>query len=158
MRRAVSLGGFAAVRHRDRVLLVKQGYGFELWGFPGGAVEEGETLAEATRREVLEETGINVELEGLIASWERPDLALFVFLATPLDFVLTAQESEIADIGWFTASEVKTLQPGFASHRAVALRVLESTKPRLLPPSVVENPAGDDIAIWAGLRHGGSAD
>ena len=37
-----------------------------LWGIPGGVVEAGETLAEAVRREVLEETGLVVEPRELI--------------------------------------------------------------------------------------------
>ncbi|MCA0942421.1 NUDIX hydrolase [Salipiger pacificus] len=50
-----------AVLHRgDAVLLVRRANPPDagLWGFPGGKVERGETLAQATERELLEETGI----------------------------------------------------------------------------------------------------
>lgn len=52
----------------DRVLLVRranpprQGE----WSLPGGAQELGETVFEAARREVREETGLEVEITGLI--------------------------------------------------------------------------------------------
>lgn len=36
------------------------------WSLPGGAQHVGETLKEAALREVLEETGLNVDLGGLI--------------------------------------------------------------------------------------------
>ncbi len=53
--RAVSV----AIVHNERFLLVKRGRppALGLYAFPGGRVERGETLAEAARREVIEETG-----------------------------------------------------------------------------------------------------
>ncbi|RIK88683.1 MAG: hypothetical protein DCC69_00855 [Hyphomicrobiales bacterium] len=53
--RAVS----AAIYHEGRFLLVRRGRAPArgLYAFPGGRVEAGETLIEAVRREVIEETG-----------------------------------------------------------------------------------------------------
>ena len=46
----------------DRVLLLNQDTGTgRSWSLPGGKVEEGETLAAALVREMLEETGLDVE-------------------------------------------------------------------------------------------------
>lgn len=44
-----------------------------LCAIPGGALEVGETLAQAVRREVLEETGIVVEVAGLVGVYSDPD-------------------------------------------------------------------------------------
>lgn len=41
------------------------------WSLPGGAVEVGEKLAEAVRRETLEETGLVVEPLGVFETFER---------------------------------------------------------------------------------------
>jgi ADP-ribose pyrophosphatase YjhB (NUDIX family) len=62
----------AAIFHDGRFLLVRRGRApaLGLYAFPGGRVEEGETLDEAVRREVLEETGARVENIALIRAIE----------------------------------------------------------------------------------------
>lgn len=72
--------GVGAVVFRDNsVLLVRRGQepAYGEWSLPGGAVEVGETLGEALRREIREETGIDIEILGLSAVLERifPDEA-----------------------------------------------------------------------------------
>jgi ADP-ribose pyrophosphatase YjhB (NUDIX family) len=52
----------------DEVLLVRRGKEprSNNWSIPGGAQETGETVFEAARRELMEETGIDARITGLI--------------------------------------------------------------------------------------------
>ena len=52
----------------DTVLIVRRGHPPRLgeWSLPGGSQEIGESVAEAALREVREETGLSVQLIGLV--------------------------------------------------------------------------------------------
>ena len=65
-------GVAAVVFSGDAVLLVRRGNepSRGRWGLPGGVVELGETVEEAIVREVLEETGIEVQPLKLIAVFD----------------------------------------------------------------------------------------
>jgi ADP-ribose pyrophosphatase YjhB (NUDIX family) len=56
---------------QGRVLLQRRA-DFKVWGLPGGAVEVGENLEAAVRREVKEETGFDVEVVRLIGAYSEP--------------------------------------------------------------------------------------
>lgn len=58
---------------RGCVLLQKRG-GSGKWGFPGGAIELGETPEEAAIRELKEETGLDVMVESLLGIYCDSDV------------------------------------------------------------------------------------
>ncbi|KMJ57458.1 DNA mismatch repair protein MutT [Bacillus sp. LL01] len=56
---------------KERVLMVKNsGVNGSYYTLPGGAVEPGETIQEAAVREVKEETGLDVEVFGILSVME----------------------------------------------------------------------------------------
>ena len=67
----VAVGGI--IRDGEKVLLVRRGQEPLLgqWSIPGGAVEVGEKLPEALRREILEETGLVVRVGGIVEVLDR---------------------------------------------------------------------------------------
>jgi len=67
------LGVGALILRGDSILLVERGKeplkGY--WSLPGGVVEVGETLEEAIRREVREETHLEIEIAQVLEIFER---------------------------------------------------------------------------------------
>ena len=62
------VGVGAVVWHEGRVLLVRRGNPPRAgsWSLPGGGQELGETVFETARREVREETGLDIEVLGVV--------------------------------------------------------------------------------------------
>jgi 8-oxo-dGTP diphosphatase len=67
------IGVGALIVDGSRIVLVKRGQppAKGEWSIPGGLVNVGETLDAAVRREAVEETGLEVEPEGLVELLER---------------------------------------------------------------------------------------
>jgi 8-oxo-dGTP diphosphatase len=70
----VGVGG--VVVSEGRVLLVRRGHEPLLgqWSIPGGILETGEKLSEGVRRELAEETGLDVHVGVFLEAFERIDL------------------------------------------------------------------------------------
>jgi 8-oxo-dGTP diphosphatase len=65
----VAAGGLVTNSIGQVLLLRSPRYGD--WEFPGGQVEQGETIPHALEREVFEETGIVVEVESLVGIYSN---------------------------------------------------------------------------------------
>lgn len=99
------LAVIVAVIDNGKVLLTKR-EDFEVWCLPGGGVEDGESLAQAARREAKEETGINVELTSLVGVYSRiggmwNDVHAVLFTARPVGGALKTQPGETVEVAYF---------------------------------------------------------
>ena len=67
------VGVGAVIVHEGRVVIVKRRYEplAGRWSLPGGTLELGETLETGVAREMLEETGLEVEVGPLIGAFDR---------------------------------------------------------------------------------------
>ena len=104
----------AIVVHDDSLLMVLRGRepNKGLWTVPGGRVEAGEYLADALKREVREETGIEIDVGDLLGVLERLGDQHFVildFLAQPLDDTAPRACDDAAEARWVPLREVAKL-------------------------------------------------
>lgn len=95
--------------NNGKVLLVKQTKGH--WGFPKGHVEANETEEETAIREVKEETNLDVQIDTskrytMEYMTDKGNLKeVVLFIAKLMEGNTKPQESEIAEIKWFTCKE-----------------------------------------------------
>ncbi len=96
----VAVGGFVT-NAKDQVLMLKSPrYGD--WEFPGGQVEEGETLPHALEREILEETGVVVKVKSLIGIYSnlrKPSIVNMDFLCEYISGELKTSD-ESSSVEW----------------------------------------------------------
>jgi 8-oxo-dGTP diphosphatase len=107
--------GAVIMDDKGRLLLIKRGHepGAGLWSLPGGRIEPGETDAEALAREMREETGLEVEVGGLIGAVRRPALDGDVldirdYAASVIGGTLTPGD-DAADARWVDVTELNSL-------------------------------------------------
>lgn len=102
----------AIVYDRGRYLLVRRRNppAMDLFAFPGGKGEPGESPADTALRELAEETTLEGENPRLFATYELPGadggFLLSVFLVDCRDTHHVEALDDAAEVGWFTADQL----------------------------------------------------
>jgi len=109
---------YAIILKDDSILMVKPHHG--LWALPGGGMESDESVEEAIKREVFEETGCIIKIQELFNTAERylyhekdqvyyHVVAMIFTVSTtmePKEKPLSKTDGEVTEVGWVKLSEL----------------------------------------------------
>jgi len=103
-----TIGVNVAVFRDGKILLTKRD-DYHVWCMPGGHMDPGETFPRAARREVQEETGLEVALTRLVGIYSRPrwgEYHIVVFAGEVIGGVERKQPGEVTEIDLFGPDEL----------------------------------------------------
>ena len=104
----------AIIRKGDKIFTTQRGYGEwkDLWEFPGGKMEAGETPEEALKREIREELSTKISVDEFICTIEydfpKFHLTMHCYLCSLLTETFHLNEHEAAK--WLTKDELDSVK------------------------------------------------
>lgn len=130
----------AAVRNQRGELLMIHRTDNNLWALPGGGHDIGESISDTVVREVCEETGIEVEVTGLVGIYTNPHHVMayddgevrqqfsICFTARPVGGELTTS-SESRQVCWVDPAQLDQLD----IHPSMRMRIDHAIEERATP-------------------------
>jgi mutator protein MutT len=128
MGKIFQLCGASIIIHKDNKVLLQKRTDNQCWGYHGGAIEVGEIVEEAAKRELFEETGLianEIQLYGVFSGPEQyhvyPDgnevhIIDIVYLCDDFSGEIRSQLSEVSELKWFEFKDLpKELSPPIKS-------------------------------------------
>ena len=118
------------ILQNNAVLLVRHASENKLdyghWILPAGKVEPGETLEQALKREIKEETGLDIAVAEKLVEHTDPytgdKLSNFLCALTTTEMRI---DPELEDAKWFTVIEIRNMENVHPSLRQFLINLLE---------------------------------
>lgn len=112
------------------------------WNLPAGHMDPNETIFEATKREIREECGLEVELSGVCQignqKLENDAFVSVIFTTRVLDDDIKFDPQEILDVKWFSYEEILSMKEQLRNERLILGAIDNIHNGLVAPISIVE--------------------
>jgi|GEM_PF-2124844 len=100
--------GVIVINSLNEILLIKSPD--RSWEFPGGIIEKHESIMDAAKREVFEETGINIEPIEICSIYQNltRNIVSFIIKASVVDGILTSSKESLI-VGFYEKELADTM-------------------------------------------------
>ncbi|WP_215142003.1 NUDIX domain-containing protein [Exiguobacterium qingdaonense] len=118
------------------VLLVKNMHRNDSFEMPGGQVEEHESLIDAIHREVMEETGVEIEVEGITGIYQNVSSRILgvTFRAKYVSGELRPQIGETQEVGFYNVDAQNV--GDYIKREHFQMRFLDAVDPTYMPYAI----------------------
>ncbi len=102
----------AIIRKENKFLATQRGYGefINMWEFPGGKIEDGETKEEALHREIKEELNVEINIKNFLLNvkytYPTFKLNMYCYICETNDKIELLEHKELK---WLTKNELEKL-------------------------------------------------
>src|SRR4029453_2402434 len=118
----------AVVTNDAGELLLQRRSDNDLWALPGGTMDVGERIAETVVREVREETGLDVEVTGIVGVYSDPGHVTAYFAGGLVGGQLSVGDGSTG-VGWVSPAAIGALP----MHESIRLRIKHFLERRSTP-------------------------
>lgn len=138
----VIVGGI--IEKEGKYLLVQEAKKkcYEKWNFPAGHLDFNESLKQGAIREIKEETGCDVKLDGVcyVANRILEDdlLVMIVFNAKLINENIEFDKEEILDVKWFDYDEIVNKMESMLRGNYVRTAVINQNNNLVAPIDIVD--------------------
>lgn len=130
----------------DEVLIIKENKptAVNKWNFPSGRIEYGEDILCSARREVKEETGLDVKLIGTTGvynfiSSKNNQVILFHFIGEVTGGSINLEEEEISDSKWIKVNDLVNFENEGLREPEVLKQIIDNLLKKNLYPINIYN-------------------
>ena len=116
MDKMINIIASSCVVDKNKILMVQENKTEikGLWNLPGGKIKIDEDIIQATKREIHEETGFNINIESILLIQNyvtyKGILLIIYFNATLSNLKqVEYRKNEISNVKWFTIEEIKNI-------------------------------------------------